>query len=74
MASGSSLEASSAEGRAASVQSEARARARQSARSAWVVTACETLWQHASPRLQEGFAFFLSSAPRRWLHRVTYYW
>ena len=33
----------SAEGRAASVQSEARARGRQSARSAWVVTARETL-------------------------------
>ena len=33
----------SAEGRAASVQSEARARGRQSARSAWVVKARETL-------------------------------
>ena len=74
MAFGSSLEPHSAEGWAASVQSEARARGRQSARSAWVVTARETLWQHASPRLQGEFAFFLSSAPRRWLHRVTYYW
>jgi len=43
MAPGTSLEPRSAEGWAALVQSEARARGRQSARSAWVVTARETL-------------------------------
>ena len=54
MVSGSWLETPSAEGRAASVQSEARARGWQSARSAWVVTARETLFLAATTAVRRG--------------------